>query len=103
MGVRLRWLIAVLAALACFLGCWAGLSLEQEHVLDTGTQAGVASVPLVVVLTVLGAWAERARDRAKGDKGGTSARAAPTVRDSHRRRHPTPGTDTRRLRTPTGH
>jgi hypothetical protein len=34
-----------------------------ERVWDTGAQVGVASVPLVVVLTVLGAWAERACER----------------------------------------
>ena len=31
--------------------------------LDTGSQVGVASVLLVVVLTVLGAWAERGREK----------------------------------------
>lgn len=59
MGAGPRWLVAVAAALACFGGCWAGLAGAQ--VLDTGSQVGVASVPLVVALTVPGAWAERAR------------------------------------------
>ena len=59
MGVRSRWLVAVLAALAGFGVCWLGLAAGR--VLDTGTQVGVASVPLAVALTVLGAWAERAR------------------------------------------
>jgi hypothetical protein len=45
-------------------------------VLDTGAQVGVASVPLVVVLTVLGAWAERAREKKPG------ARVRTEVRDS---------------------
>ena len=63
MGAGSRWLVAVVAALACFGGCWAGLAAER--VLDTGSQVGVASVPLVVVLTVLGAWAERAREKKK--------------------------------------
>ena len=61
MGTGSRWGMAVTAALACFGGCWAGLAASR--VLDTGSQVGVASVPLVVVLTVLGAWAERARKR----------------------------------------
>lgn len=61
MGTGRRWLVAVLAALAGFGGCW--LSLALERVWDTGSQVGIASVPLVVVLTVLGAWAERARER----------------------------------------
>jgi hypothetical protein len=62
-----RWGVAVAAAMACFGGCWAGLAVER--VLDTGSQVGVASVPLVVVLTVLGAWAERARERKAGSAG----------------------------------
>jgi hypothetical protein len=49
--------VAVAAALAGFGGCWSGLAAAQA--LDTGSQVGIASVPLV---TVLGAWAERARD-----------------------------------------
>jgi hypothetical protein len=60
-GAGSRWLVAVVAALACFGGCWAGLAAAR--VLDTGTQVGVAAVPLTVVLTVLGAWAERAREK----------------------------------------
>jgi tetratricopeptide (TPR) repeat protein len=59
-GAGSRWLVAMAAALACFGGCWAGLAGAQ--VLDTGSQVGVASVPLVVALAVLGAWAERARE-----------------------------------------
>ncbi len=76
MGAGSRWLVAVAAALACFGGCWAGLAAER--VLDTGSQVGVASVPLVVVLTVLGAWAERAREKKKdaaGPREHASARA----------------------------
>ena len=76
MGPGRRWLVAVGAALGCFGGCWAGLAAEQ--VLDTGTRVGVASVPLVVILAVLGAWAERAREKTRGvagPAGGMSARA----------------------------
>ena len=57
----MRWLVAVWIALAGFGACWLGLAIA--HVMDTGTQVGVASVPLVVLLTVLGAWAGRARER----------------------------------------
>ena len=56
----LRWLVAVVTALAMFDGCWLGLA--SARVLDTGSDIGVASVPLVIVLAVLGAWAERARE-----------------------------------------
>jgi hypothetical protein len=66
MGAVERWLIAVTGSLGCFGGCWAGLAAER--VLDTGSQVGIASVPLVVVLTVLGAWAERARERKPNEK-----------------------------------
>jgi hypothetical protein len=55
----LRWLVAVMVALAAFGACWLGL--EASHVLDTATDVGISSVPLVVLLAVLGAWAERAR------------------------------------------
>ena len=61
MGPGSRWGVAVTGSLACFGGCWAGLA--GAHVLDTGTQVGVAAVPLALVLAVLGAWAERARER----------------------------------------
>jgi hypothetical protein len=71
MGSGSRWLVAVLSALAAFGGCWIGLAAEQ--LLDTGSQVGVASVPLVVVLTTLGAWAERGEEeeerRASGGPG----------------------------------
>jgi hypothetical protein len=72
--------VAVLASLACFGGCWAGLAAER--VLDTGSQVGVASVPLVVVLTVLGAWAERAREKKQeaagpGDRVSAGAEGSP--------------------------
>ena len=77
MGAGRRWLVAVLAALAAFGGCWLALALED--VLDTGAQVGVASVPLVVLLAALGAWAERAREHNKHQEdapggGGDSAR-----------------------------
>ena len=64
-----RWLVAIGVALAGFGGCWLGLAAARE--MDTGAQVGVASVPLVVALAVLGAWAERARKREgpKGDAG----------------------------------
>jgi hypothetical protein len=52
MGVVLRWAVTVAGSLACFGGCWGGLAAER--VLDTGSQVGIASIPLVVVLTVLG-------------------------------------------------
>jgi hypothetical protein len=61
MGPGSRWLVAVLSALGAFAGCWIGLAAER--VLDTGSRVGVASVPLVVVLTVLGAWAERSQGK----------------------------------------
>ena len=64
MGAGSRWLVAVAASLACFGGCWGGLA--DGRVLDTGSQVGVASVPLVVGLAVLGAWAERAREKKLG-------------------------------------
>jgi hypothetical protein len=59
--VGVRWLVAVVTALALFGGCWLGLA--SARVLDMGSDVGVASVPLVIVLAVLGAWAERARER----------------------------------------
>ena len=57
----LRWLVAVGAALAGFGACWAGLA--GARVLDTGSQVGISAVPLVVLLAVLGAWAEREHRR----------------------------------------
>jgi tetratricopeptide (TPR) repeat protein len=80
-GASSRWLVAVLAALACFGGCWAGLAMAR--VLDTGSQVGVASVPLVVVLTVLGAWAERAREK-KRETAGPGDQVSAKARDSPR-------------------
>lgn len=61
MGAVSRWAVAVASSLACFGACWAGLAAGR--VLDTGSQIGIASVPLVVVLTVLGAWAEHEREK----------------------------------------
>lgn len=69
MGAGSRWGVAVVAALACFGACWAGLAAER--VLDTGSQVGIASVPLLVVLTVLGAWGERARESVEPMEPGT--------------------------------
>ena len=71
MGAGVRWLVAVGVALAGFGGCWLGLAVAR--VMDAGVQVGVASVPLVVVLAVLGAWAERAREP-KGPEGDVSVR-----------------------------
>ena len=79
MSASSRWLVAVAAALACFGGCWAGLAAER--VLDTGSQVGVASVPLVVVLTTLGAWAERAREK-KRDAAGPGERVSASAEGS---------------------
>ncbi len=78
----MRWLVAVLAALAGFGGCWLGLAAER--VMDTGTQVGVASVPLVVVLTVLGAWAERARERKAPERDAPEGRVSAWVEGSPR-------------------
>jgi hypothetical protein len=50
--------------------------------MDTGTQVGIASVPLVVVLTVLGAWAERARDRKTPTRRAPERRVSAGVEDS---------------------
>ncbi len=60
-GTGKRWVITLLASLAGFGGCWVGLAAAR--VLDTGSQIGVASVPLVIGLAIGGAWAERQRDR----------------------------------------
>ena len=76
----MRWLVAVLAALAGFGGCWLGLA--GARVMDTGTQVGVASVPLVVVLTMLGAWAERAREREAPERDAPEGRVSAGVEDS---------------------
>jgi hypothetical protein len=73
-GAWMRWLVAVLAALAGFGGCWLGLAAER--VMDTGSQVGVASVPLVVVLTVLGAWAERAREHKAPERDAPDGRVS---------------------------
>jgi hypothetical protein len=83
-GVRSRWLVAVLTALVFFGGCWTGLALAR--VLDTGSQVGIASVPLVVVLAVLGAWAERAREKGQEAVGqGIISALAPSVLHDRRR------------------
>jgi tetratricopeptide (TPR) repeat protein len=74
-----RWAVAVADALACFGGCWGGLAAGR--VLDTGSQVGIASVPLVIVLTVVGAWAERAREK-KPEANPQGERAGAEVRDS---------------------
>ena len=79
MGVVSRWVVAVGGSLACFGGCWGGLAAER--VLDTGSQVGIASVPLVVVLTVLGAWAERSREK-KPQAETRGEHASAEVRDS---------------------
>ena len=68
MGVASRWVVTVAGSLACFGGCWGGLAAGR--LLDTGSQVGVASVPLVVVLSVLGYWAGLARE----DKRAAEAR-----------------------------
>jgi len=65
-----RWLVAVAVALAGFGGCWLGL--EASHVLDAGPDVGIAAVPLVTTLAVLGSWAERARKQ-KSAKAQVSA------------------------------
>ena len=54
-------MVTVLTSLAGFGGCWAGLAAAR--VLDTGSEIGVASVPLVVGLAIGGAWSDRARER----------------------------------------
>lgn len=79
MGMVSRWVVAVVSSLACFGGCWSGLAAER--VLDTGSQVGIASVPLVVLLTVLGAWAERAREK-KPEEVAPGERPGAEVRDS---------------------
>lgn len=79
MGVGSRWLVAVAGSLMCFGGCWSGLAAER--VLDTGSQVGIASVPLVVVLTVLGPWAERAREK-KQESGTPGLRDGAEVKGS---------------------
>ncbi len=80
MGARSRWLVTVGGALACFGACWAGLAVER--VWDAGVQVGVAAVPLVVVLAVAGAWAERAREGAGQDKGEVGRPTSATVLES---------------------
>jgi tetratricopeptide (TPR) repeat protein len=65
MGVVSRWTAAVASSLVCFGGCWAGLAAER--VLNTGSQVWVASVLSLVVLTVLGLWAGRARENPAED------------------------------------
>jgi tetratricopeptide (TPR) repeat protein len=80
MGMVSRWVVAVAGSLACFGGCWGGLAVGR--VLDTGSQVGVAAVPLVVVMTVLGAWAERAREK-KPESDTPGERASAEARRSH--------------------
>lgn len=78
-----RWFLAVAVALACFMLCWAGLAAGR--VLDSGSQIGLAAVPLVVVLAVMGAWAERDEEpRAAGARRPAvgPARAARQVSES---------------------
>ena len=67
MGAGSRWGVAVVAALHVL----GPAGLAAERVLETGSQAGIASVPLVVVLTVLGAWVERARESVEPMASGT--------------------------------
>jgi hypothetical protein len=49
----------------CFGGCWAGLAAER--VLNAGSQIWTALVLSLLVMTVLGFWAERARENRAGD------------------------------------
>ena len=62
MGVWARWAVAVVTALALFGGCWLAIALAAPS-LDTGTDIALGSVPLVIALAVLGAWAEHAREK----------------------------------------
>jgi tetratricopeptide (TPR) repeat protein len=80
MGVMWRWAVAAGGSLACFGACWAGLALG--HVWDAGTQLGVAAVPLVVGLAVLGAWAGRAPEPGSGLTGETAAPVTALVQRS---------------------
>ena len=80
MGAGWRWLVAVVAALACSGGCWAGLAAAR--VLDTGSQIGLAAVPLAVVLAVLGPWAERGREKKKKAAPSGELASASTDRSS---------------------
>ena len=76
-GVRSR--LAVGSRANVFRGCWAGLAAGR--VPDTGSQVGIAAVPLAVVLAVLGAWAERAPEKKKEagvPKDSASAEVTPT-------------------------
>ncbi len=75
-----RWLVTTLAAMAAFGGCWLGLALAR--VWDAGAQIGVSSVPLVVLLAVLSAWAERARDRETQRVDTPKERSGATVTNS---------------------
>jgi tetratricopeptide (TPR) repeat protein len=78
MGVVSRWTAAVASSLVCFGGCWAGLAAER--VLGAGSQIWVASVLSLVVLTVLGFWAGRARENPAVDV--QTERATAEVKDS---------------------
>jgi tetratricopeptide (TPR) repeat protein len=71
-GVRARWAVAVVAAMAVFGGGWWGLETAVQ--MDAGVAVGVAAVPFAVVLAVLGAWSERARE--KKAEAGRYARVA---------------------------
>lgn len=62
MGVVMRWLGAVLVALAVFFGGWGGLAAGA--VFDTATEIGIAGAVSTVVLTILGARATRGRSSA---------------------------------------
>lgn len=63
--------MAVGASLGAFGGCWAALATVAPP-LDAGIDIGVASVPLVILLAVLGAWAGRGREN-RTEVPGTTA------------------------------
>jgi hypothetical protein len=59
-----RWAVVAVAALAMFgIGWWVSQSVAG---LDTGVAVGVASVPFILVLTLGGVWADRARRKDRG-------------------------------------
>src|ERR1700685_3965 len=74
MGAGARWVTAVGVALGLFGACWTGLA-EGARSVDTGTDVGLASVPLAVALAVLGPWADRTRRNRKETAKKVSARA----------------------------
>lgn len=61
-GPAVRWLVVAAGALAVFFGCWGGLAAAR--VADTGTEVGIAAVPLTVALAILATWAARSPARA---------------------------------------